>query len=792
MKTSGIRNFFKNRVALSFMSAVFLFLSLPVAQATPYYWDTNGTTAGAGATPGGTWTTAADWNTDSTGAAGGTFGTVPTSTDTANFVAGAGAGSGSSNYIVGLGGATVTVSGLTIGATGTTTIGSSVGDGTITIGTTGINILNNITGANTSAPVTISSNIALGGNQTWTTSVGLAGSGFTVAGAIGGTGNLNLVTNNRGATLAGSVNNSGTLTVGVTGANSGLTITGNIGSNVTDIGTNAGGIFILSGTNSYTGNTAITSGASSQNSILKVGGNSALASTTIVTLDSHGAASTAKLDLGNGTASFNPTVAGILTASTGTPRQGFSIITNSDTTAAFAHTGILTVNPTSADNFNGLIQDGTTSRVGLAVGGTNTLTLSSANAYTGGTTVSSGTLAVNANTGTTTNVLITATASGTTTQLATVSSTLGMAIGQTVTASNLAAGTYIVGINGNVLSLSAHATTANTSSGTFSAYQTLGSGAVTTSGTGTLDLSGSTNTSVGAVTVSGGTIQNGTLTGTSYTTSSGTVSANLAGSGIALTKSGAGKTTLSGTNAYTGATTISQGILAVNGSIALSSGVSVASGATLGGSGAVSAITGAGTVAPGNSPGILTATSATLGAGGESFKFELTATGNPTWGTAAASVNDVLHLTDASTPLVGTANSSNTFDIYLTGSNGLNNGILNGGDTYVGGIFTDKNSNFTSLLSSATFNYYVLDTTGSISYNGNLYDAYLGTVTASTLQIGSANFAGGTVSSGWSEEFTVAVPEPSTYAMLLGGVSVLIVLRRLGASKRKSDTQNKI
>jgi len=74
----------------------------------------------------------------------------------------------------------------------------------------------------------------------------------------------------------------------------------------------------------------------------------------------------------------------------------------------------------------------------------------------------------------------------------------------------------------------------------------------------------------------------------------------------ALTKTGAGVLELSGSNSYTGPTTVSAGSLLVNGRLQ-SSAVTVQSGALLGGSGTLGTVSvlAGGTFSPGNSPGLL-------------------------------------------------------------------------------------------------------------------------------------------------------------------------------------------
>jgi autotransporter-associated beta strand protein len=227
---------------------------------------------------------------------------------------------------------------------------------------------------------------------------------------------------------------------------------------------------------------------------------------------------------------------------------------------------------------------------------------------------------------------------------------------------------------------------------------------------------------------------------------------------------------MTGTSSYTGGTWVHAGTLAVDGSIASSSGVTVNAGGILAGSGTVSSISGSGAVGPGQSPRILTGTSVDP-SGGLDFSFEFTQTGSPTWGTATASGNDVLRLTDAVSPFATSLASANSISIYLDVA------TLAQGDTFRGGFFTDRDVDFIATIENATFTYYLQSATGSVTYNSVAYDPYAGPLTFDWSTVSeTAGFAGG-AESGFVSQF-VAVPEPATWVLIMaGGVSVGAVVR---------------
>lgn len=250
-----------------------------------------------------------------------------------------------------------------------------------------------------------------------------------------------------------------------------------------------------------------------------------------------------------------------------------------------------------------------------------------------------------------------------------------------------------------------------------------------------------------------------------------------------VTKQGSGAMTLSGSNTYTGTTLVTVGTLVIDGSLA-STSVSVSSGAKLDGSGTLAnaTISGAGQVGPGNSPGILTASQVNP-SGGLGFNFEFTATGAPTWNNATASVNDVLRLTNATTPFTTILDSDNgnAINFYLGVSS------LTPNTFYQGGFFTDLNTDFLASISQATLAYYVLGNgLGTHAYNDvNYYTLaeYNALVSGSfsvnlgTIQVGSADFQSGTVSNGWVSQLEV-VPEPGTWALFAFGLATVMILRR--------------
>ena len=176
-------------------------------------------------------------------------------------------------------------------------------------------------------------------------------------------------------------------------------------------------------------------------------------------------------------------------------------------------------------------------------------------------------------------------------------------------AGNLGSAQIRIGSSGSLefASLAAN----NGSANTFSNAISLGgqSGTLNNTGSGKVVISGPIASNGGLLVFAGGSFD--VLGGISQVGS--------------LSKEGAGTLTISGSNTYTGATTVAAGLLTVNGSISSSALTTVQSGAAIGGSGTVGALVvqSGGSIAPGNSPGTLTVSGHAVWEAGGNYNWQL-------------------------------------------------------------------------------------------------------------------------------------------------------------------------
>ena len=293
------------------------------------------------------------------------------------------------------------------------------------------------------------------------------------------------------------------------------------------------------------------------------------------------------------------------------------------------------------------------------------------------------------------------------------------------------------------------------------------SGAATIRNASTLSLTGGINNQGHTLTVTG---PGATTIGTSAITGAGGLTMN--GSGGVLT--------LTGSNGYTGSTSVMAGALFVNNSSGSGSGtgaLSVAQGATLGGTGS------------------------SLGTGSTATVFNIGTSGTGTAtvyvGQATASDSNttgVLAVQASSTSSSTIQNANLIFNLAANASpNTLaNSNLLNLGSTLLSST-TFTNSTVTFNPQGAIAN----NTTYQLVYNANGWtsDTALGIngqgVITSGLSISGVNFgsyAGSTlvVNGDYIDLDVQAVPEPSTWAMMLGGLALLILIQRRN-SRNKLD-----
>lgn len=206
------------------------------------------------------------------------------------------------------------------------------------------------------------------------------------------------------------------------------------------------------------------------------------------------------------------------------------------------------------------------------------------------------------------------------------------------------------------------------------------------------------------------------------------IAAAIAGSS-GLQKSGVGALVLSGSNTFSGATDVTAGLLAVNGSIA--GAANVAANAILGGSGSVGglvSVAAGGILAPGNSPGTLALSGGLALDPASLLQFELNATDT----TIGGGINDLVNVTG---------------DFTL------------GGTLDVTGI-----GDFTTALNTSVWRLF--------NYSGGSFSGSLTLGTTPDLG-GGRTFAIDTATSG--QVNLVVVPEPS--ALILAGLGIAAAVR---------------
>ena len=517
-------------------------------------------------------------NADASGAAG--------SLAIAGNVAG-----GSNVLFLGANGSNISISGTISGAgaleAGTTT--SVFKDGANTLTLSGNNSYSGDTRVN-AGTLTVASGGNLGNGSSDV---------FISSGA-----SLNVNTNTTVASVQETgLNNGGTIGLGsgailtVNGANKGSLFQNSI-SGLGGLTVNGSGNTTLSlyGTQSYTGATRVSGGKISSGVAMSTSGVT-IDGGTFETSAANILGNSATVELSSGTYSLggNDTVgsfsisggslSGTATLTAATYSLGGGTVTaNLGAGAATAANGTTALNGTLAGNLT--VSSGT-------------VNLGSANRLADGSivSVSSGVLGLGANNDTVGSFSI---SGGSLTGSGTLTATTYALNGGTVGA-NLGAGSLTVG--GNVtLNGTAAATSVTVNSGILSlggsnrlatgASISLGSGATIGLGANSQQLAGLTGS--GSVTTSA----SGNLN-LNIASGSNTYSGSMSGAG-GLTKSGNGTLFLSGSNGYAGTTAVSAGTLRVNGSIA--GAATVASGATLGGTGTISgAVNVTGILSPGAS-----------------------------------------------------------------------------------------------------------------------------------------------------------------------------------------------
>jgi MYXO-CTERM domain-containing protein len=270
-------------------------------------------------------------------------------------------------------------------------------------------------------------------------------------------------------------------------------------------------------------------------------------------------------------------------------------------------------------------------------------------------------------------------------------------------------------------------------------------------GTVSFGLAGNNTYNIGGITGSNNLAIGSNVLSVGAKNENSTYSGQISGTG-SLTKSGTGKLIISGSNTYTGATSIDEGSLAVNGSLSNTSGVTVYKHATLQGSGSIGGsvtITSSGTLSAGNSIESLAMGTLTLEAG-SNFIQEVDS--SATAGTQAdlVVVNGDLNIANGTVSLTIT-------DLFASGSwvNDTKFAMINYSGAWNGGLFSmnddvlEDDSNII-IADGKGWRINYNDTTGGSNYSSEQTLTKFVTLTA--------------------------VPEPTV--VTLGGLGALLLLRR--------------
>jgi autotransporter-associated beta strand protein len=387
--------------------------------------------------------------------------------------------------------------------------------------------------------------------------------------------------------------------------------------------------------------------------------------------------------------------------------------------------------------------------------GSGTLILGGANTFTGGLTIKNGT--VNAITNNAALGAGTVTIGGAGSTGATLIT--GRAIANAITVNAPDSGSVVIGANGagSGYTLSGGITlngdlTLRTFNNTISG-STIASGVIAggITGSGNVVLN---NNGLAANTLSistSGINHAGSLTLQGTATGDTTIGANIGSNVTSVTQNSAtSRLILSGSNTYMGATTVSAGTLAVNGSLANTT-TTVGSGGTLQGSGSIGGsvtVQSGGIIAAGNSIESLTTGALSLEAG-STFAYEINndAAAGLAGDLTAVTGNLTLDLGNLSLLTVGELGAG-SWSIgekltLISYSGAWNGGLFNYGST----LADDSTINFSGM--DWLFNYN--DTAAGTNYTGDLTGSRFVTMTA--------------------------IPEPNA-AALLGGLGMLALLRR--------------